>query len=560
MKRSEFCNRIDDEVKPFITSVRQPRASFLVWFLVNYFKLEEDNAVDLICDSPNDKGIDGIYVDEINEEVYIFQSKYSPKPGSDQGDNDLRNFIGSKSWFLTKENILSLDDSLASTDLKSLVKKLDVYDRIDRKYELYTVFVTNKIFNKDAIEFIGVAGNNFESWDLNRLFEEYIYTGKDLPVIDNYKFIYDQNNSIKGMIDGKNRYFMFPIKVNDLVKLKGIQDKTLFTKNVRYSLGRTRVNRDIRKTIQNSSEHKNVFLYHNGITLICEKIELKNGYLEIFNYSIVNGCQSTVTFYENQKYLSGNLEIMIRIIETGNEESLANKITYYTNNQNSISLKDLKSNDKIQQDLQEQFFGLFNNNILYRIKRGENEKNYGIIIPNDFAAQLITAFYLKEPHITHQKTKIFSENYYNIFNRSINAAYIFLLYCMYLGIEINIRKIDHDGIRTYKTTRFFFMYVFRLILDQDTLGNLLVNSPKDFFEQYPDKLIDKFGKLFSIIVHDFNYLIKDIIQGAPYYDYKNELRNYKKVNELAEKVLVDYKKSINRHPEDSFESIIKEKT
>ncbi|MBU1065301.1 hypothetical protein KKC74_10925, partial [bacterium] len=157
-------------------------------------------------------------------------------------------------------------------------------------------------------------------------------------------------------------------------------------------------------------------------------------------------------------------------------------------------------------------------------------------------------------------THVYSENYYNIFNRSINAAYIFLLYCMYLGIEINIRKIDHDGIRTYKTTRFFFMYVFRLILDQDTLGNLLVNSPKDFFEQYPDKLIDKFGKLFSIIVHDFNYLIKDIIQGAPYYDYKNELRNYKKVNELAEKVLVDYKKSINRHPEDSFESIIKEKT
>ena len=233
-------------------------------------------------------------------------------------------------------------------------------------------------------------------------------------------------------------------------------------------------------------------------------------------------------------------------------------MVYYTNNQNSISLKDLKSNDKIQQDLQEQFFKLFNKRILYRIKRGEDESSYEIIIPNDFAAQLITAFYLKEPHTTHQKTKIFSDNYNNIFNRNINAAYIYLLNCMYYGIENNIDKIEHDGIKTYKTTRFFFIYVFKLILEQDNLGNMLIKSPLDFYENYPKNLIEQFGKLFCVIVHDFNFMIKEIIEKSPYYDYKNEFRNYKRVVELANRILVDYKKSINRHPEDSFDNIMKQ--
>ena len=257
--------------------------------------------------------------------------------------------------------------------------------------------------------------------------------------------------------------------------------------------------------------------------------------------------------------MSDDLEILVKVIETGDEENLARKITYYTNNQNSISLKDLKSNDKIQQDIQEDFFRKFNNTILYKIKRGDEETNFDSVIHNDFAAQLITSFYLKEPHTTHQKTKIFSDNYNSIFNRRINAIYIFLLNCMYEGINNNINLVEHDGIKNYGTTRFFFLYTFRLILEQDPLGELLIDAPSDFYQQYPDDLRIKFGKLFRVIVHDFNYSIKEIVEKEPYFDYKNELRNFQKVKELAEKLLVDYKKSVTRHSEDSFESIIKQK-
>ena len=50
-------------------------AAFLYWFLVNVYRLDETEARDSICDHPNDKGIDGIYVDHNNEEVHFLQSK-----------------------------------------------------------------------------------------------------------------------------------------------------------------------------------------------------------------------------------------------------------------------------------------------------------------------------------------------------------------------------------------------------------------------------------------------------------------------------------------------------
>jgi hypothetical protein len=45
--------------------------SFLAWFLENVYRPDEVTAHDCICDSPNDKGVDGIFVDDANEEIHI---------------------------------------------------------------------------------------------------------------------------------------------------------------------------------------------------------------------------------------------------------------------------------------------------------------------------------------------------------------------------------------------------------------------------------------------------------------------------------------------------------
>jgi hypothetical protein len=74
---------------------RTESASFLIWYLENYYRLDTVEAVDAVCDQKGDKGVDGIYVNEAEACIYIFQSRISQKVNSSVGDTSLKEFQGS---------------------------------------------------------------------------------------------------------------------------------------------------------------------------------------------------------------------------------------------------------------------------------------------------------------------------------------------------------------------------------------------------------------------------------------------------------------------------------
>lgn len=231
------------EVTGWITVKNNASRAFLKWFLVNYFRLDEDLAEYYICDNPNDKGIDGIYPDDFSNIIFVFQCKYSPNPGSAQGGNDLRNFYGVKAWFESTDNISSLDNTIANQELKDMVNRLELAQKIEQGWTIIQTFVTNKIFNTDAKDYLNLMGDDYEAWDLNKLLNAYTYAGKDKPVSDIFYFAIDSNNLIHSKLPGEIEVFVFPAKAEDIIRMKGIQDGTLFDKNVRYWLGNTRINR-----------------------------------------------------------------------------------------------------------------------------------------------------------------------------------------------------------------------------------------------------------------------------------------------------------------------------
>ena len=51
----------------FIDPKRSESASFLIWYLENYYRLDGQDAVDAVCDQRGDKGVDGIYVNSSDE-------------------------------------------------------------------------------------------------------------------------------------------------------------------------------------------------------------------------------------------------------------------------------------------------------------------------------------------------------------------------------------------------------------------------------------------------------------------------------------------------------------
>src|ERR1051325_2593583 len=78
---------------------RTESASFLIWYLENYLRLDPVEATDAICDQNGDKGVDGIYVNDSDATIYIFQSKISQKAKSSIGDTSLKEFRGTLAQF-----------------------------------------------------------------------------------------------------------------------------------------------------------------------------------------------------------------------------------------------------------------------------------------------------------------------------------------------------------------------------------------------------------------------------------------------------------------------------
>jgi hypothetical protein len=87
------------------------------------------------------------------------------------------------------------------------------------------------------------------------------------------------------------------IPLKDTVKIKGNKDGSLFQKNVRQSLGSSNaVNKKIKSTIL-CGKHSDFFFFHNGITDICNTMELVGTSLRLAGLSVVNGCQSLTTIH-----------------------------------------------------------------------------------------------------------------------------------------------------------------------------------------------------------------------------------------------------------------------
>ncbi len=554
MEINDFYTRMRAEVAEH-SRTRSESSAFLFWFLENFFRLDKQEATDCICDQKNDKGIDGIYVDDEEETTFLFQSKYSPNDHQSQGDNDLRNFVGAREWFTDEVSVQKLLDSNASEELKSLVKGMGVIERT--RYKLISVFVTNKIFNQDAEVYIAAA-DNFESYDANSLFAKYTYFADDENIFPPTDLYISNGSRIEYQLPDGTEAKVYAINAKQLIKLEGIQDRTLFYKNVRYGVGNSRVNKSIKDNILNNEEHLNFFLYHNGITIVCEILDedLENNKITLSNYAVINGCQSMLTFFENKEKLTKNLFVPVKIIKTKITSPLVGSITYFANNQNSISIKDLRSNDSVQRSLQREFKELFNGSVMYRRKRGEGDEGYEEVIERDFAAQLISSVYLQEPQNTHLKQQLFGSDYTRIFSRKISAEKIYLAKLVYEVIDQNSALLKNEKVRDYGLALFFFTYVITDILAEDNLGKSILENPRLYVTTDKPKFVSAIKRLWELMSPDIDWEIDEYTQeNGNFFDYKNLFKNSQFVKSMAGKIKKDYTKATRKDVSNEFAKI-----
>lgn len=532
---------------------RTESRAFLAWFLEHFYRLDPDLARDCICDGPDDKGVDGIYVDDNMESIDIFQSTLYKTANKTIGDVALKELLGTLAQFKDEHAVDNLVNTTSNQELAKLVTSEEVPKKIANGYGVRGVFVTNVPRDRNADNFLS-RQPQILLYDSKRLAQLYVPLGPTGPMTKAVKFKIQSDRLAIFRING-TRVFMVSLKAKELVLLDGIASGALFAWNVRQSLGRTKVNKEIGLSVEDLNEHRNFLLYHNGLTVLAKSIKKTRSKMTISGYTVVNGCQSLTTLYEHRAKLTDELEILTRLIELSPDDPLAAKITHHSNNQNPISARDLQSNSSIQRRLQREFQAASSDQIFYRIKRGE-PTSIPKIIDNLDAARFLLAFDLQEPWTCHQTYKLFDELHAQIFARpEMNAHRIIALDIIFDALMQSMAALENDLIANYTLTRYVLLYLLRQALETNSQGKEFCKDPSPFLSEPngPTRLKLCMSNILNDLIIDLNAEIKQRQDSNNPLDYKREFKSPTAVKSLERSVIPPYQMAVSRKRAASFD-------
>lgn len=527
--------------------------SFLGWFLENYFRLEESLCDDALCDGPDDKGIDGVYIDETLETVYVFQAKLFQRESKTAGDGTIRDFAGALAQFNDSDSVKALISSTGNVELRNLLIDGDVATKIDDGYEVRGILVTNVDLDSNGAK-AAAARPDITVYAKSRLMADWTPLGDTDPVEHEITLRLDGLGHIVYKTAVASAY-LFSLRAEELVQLAGIESQALFAWNVRQSLGRTKVNKAIALNIDESAEHKNFMFYHNGLTIVAKSVVLDSDRdtVTVNGYSVVNGAQSLTTLFEKRAKVSGELRLLARIIELDPASELAREVTRNSNNQNAISVRDLQSNSTIQKRLKQEFVQGFGTAYGYEIKRGEKVVA-DRVITNESAARILLAFDLEQPWSCHQAYRYFDDLHSDIFGRPIvTASRVVALTALQDAITESLAGLDNQLMARYSVTPYFVAYLVRQALALDPQGVEFCRDPGAFLAKTSfDGLKGALKVIVDDLIVDLGAEDRERTEAGNPIDHKRELKSATAVRALKGSILPIYEKALKRGRATSF--------
>ena len=539
----------------YAVSQRTESRQFLAWFLNHYYRLEESDVDDCICDGPDDKTIDGIYVSEQGGQIHVLQARLV-KGLKTLGDTALKEFYGSLSQFSDRQSVESMMSSTKNKELASLLRQSEIADLIDKGYEVRGIFVTNAPRDHNAIAYLKTVPR-LTLYDEIELQKSFVPIDKTEPIAVEISFDVSGVPVMDYPMGSSLKMAVAPIAASELVKMSGIKNGELFAYNVRQWLKKTKVNDDIADSIKDQDAHKYFPAFHNGVTILSKNLKITKDKITVSEFAVVNGCQSLSGLFENQNKISSDLRIMTKIIQTPPEGKLAAKITDHTNNQNGTTARDLQSNNLIQTRLQTEING--KGEFCYRIKRGEHsEWAKEKVIENELAAKLLLAFDLKEPWSCHQTYKLFDELHSPIFSRlEVNGDRIVTLYRLYLIVVSKLGLIENQLFAKYRLTHFLLLYLVRQALETDATGKSFCANPGPFIGTKRDRarLMTTLDKIIQAVVRVVNGEVRrrDQDEKNGPFDYKRELKSPTPVRNLENAIITTYQVLVDNDAALAFE-------
>jgi hypothetical protein len=415
--------KIKDEIKQAYYSSNFPNDGqrFVAWYLRNIHLRDMNEAKADVTDGADDKQIDAIFVDDDNSTVNIMQGKFV---GSETIDAEpLREVL--TAWIQLKD-IVRLQET-ANNQLKQRLAEvaLALDNEYDVAFELVTTGVLTEAARKDLATFQAQLANAddfpasihvIDEDELKRRYE--LALERENPLISHTLKL--NPATFLSMDIGGTRVILTALPLKDCLSFPGIRDGTLFQKNVRQSLGlNNAVNKGIKHTIYNNS--RDFFFSHNGITAICNQMELSDdGTLDVKGVCVVNGCQSlnTILSCSEKVRAADNAFVMFCFYEIPQRDR-ADRISISTNSQSPVKPRDLRSNDKRVLALKKLFEQRYPHGYLIT-KRGEGappDKDKSLVVDLVELGKYLVSWHSQRPNIAYSETRLFDEYFEQLFKR-----------------------------------------------------------------------------------------------------------------------------------------------
>lgn len=429
--------------------------AFLVWAASLLWGLEEDDAVEAIVDGPNDKSVDLFWYDDISDRIVVAQGKYSRQAKRHPSLKDLSAFPSCLGW-LAKPEALRRE---GLPDLADAGRQfLELRER-DVPVELWFVHFSRPDANleKEAEVFNQTERNQAERVQL-RVASLHTLRAAFEDLEDAEARVPQDSLPARWVEQQVGAYgpaLVATVKGKDLAELYSRHGNRLFVRNVRLYLGERQgsVNRGIANTLRDPEDRANFWAYNNGVTIVCHRFEYRPDRAEIklWNFSVVNGCQTTVLLHRAGEALGDDVEVLAKIVNPNN--LVIDRIIEFTNSQNQIRTWDIKSQDRVQRRLKQDLEGL-PTPFFYAIRKGEFEALSGArkkryrpddgqrrAIQFDSLTQYLAAFHGKAYYAYKFKARLFENLYREIFPEDLGAKEVLFVWQVGEMVRGFVRKM-----------------------------------------------------------------------------------------------------------------------
>lgn len=446
--------------------------------IVNSVSLERFDPNDVMTDE-GEIGIDGVAIvlngqlitdietcisvydqkRKVNAKFIFIQSKTSEK--FDGGEINTF-FKGVKHFFESKEErpktnekmegLIAIKDYIYSKVIEQSTKPvLEMYYVCCGKWNdnnnLTNNISTDVRFFRDCGDFESV---NFYPYDKDKIIT--IYTEMRRKI--NRTFCMEKRLPFYSMKGIRSAYFGL-VKCKDIVKLltdnQGKLFKNIFEDNVRDFQGYNPVNLEIQSTISNKDSQEIFSILNNGITIVAKDIITEGDMIQIFDYQIVNGCQTSRVVFDNASLLSNQSCVLAKIIQVDDEDIL-DKIVYTSNRQTEVKYEAFSSANRFHKMLQEYYNSVEPEFRLYYERRSKQydmdvsiNKNKVVTLAGQTFAYI--SMFLNEPHSVNRYYGELLEAYKKrIYGKEdfVEPYYIAAYYFYYIDLAIKSGKIGKE--------------------------------------------------------------------------------------------------------------------